>query len=374
MKSSFRLFRIAGIDIGIHYTWFFIFLLVTWSLAQGYFPQAYPNWSTLAYWITGALTAVMLFVSVLIHEMAHSLVARARGMSVNSITLFLLGGVSNLQEEPKQPGAEFVMAIVGPLTSFVLAGIFWALGKTLDPQSMVGALVGYLALINLLLGIFNLLPGFPLDGGRVLRSIIWASTGSLTKATNSAALVGRIFGWGLIIYGVIQALSGNLGGLWTAFIGWFLNNAADVSQKDVSLREHFSKIKVKEVMGTNLETIPPETSVEEVVTGILHRKYDRAVPVCQKGRLLGIVTMTDIKELPKDKWATTPVEQIMTRSPIYAVNPDDTVDTALKMLAEHDINQVIINQQDQCAGILKRSDIINYLQLSHELGRKAAKK
>ncbi|MEK7353140.1 MAG: site-2 protease family protein [Chloroflexota bacterium] len=370
MKSSFRLFRIAGIDIGIHYTWFFIFLLVTWSLAQGYFPELYPKWETLAYWIMGALTAIMLFVSVLIHEMAHSLVARARGMSVNSITLFLFGGVSNLQEEPKQPGAEFVMAIVGPLTSLALSGIFWGLSKVLNTESMLGGLVGYLALINLILAIFNLLPGFPLDGGRVLRSIIWASTGSLTKATNVAALTGRFFGWGLITYGVIQALSGNLGGLWTAFIGWFLNNAADVNRKEVTLREHFSNIKVKEVMGVYGETITPDTSVEQVVTGILHRKYDRAVPVCQNGQLLGIITMTDIKGLPKDKWATTPVEQIMTHSPLYTVTAEDTVKTALDLLTEHDINQVIISQQRQCSGILKRADIINYLQLSHELGRK----
>ncbi|MBI4188194.1 MAG: site-2 protease family protein [Chloroflexi bacterium] len=368
MKSSIRLFRIAGIDIGIHYTWFFIVLLVTWSLAQGYFPQLYPNWNTLSYWIMGALTAIMLFVSVLIHEMAHSLVARAKGMSVNSITLFLFGGVSNLQEEPKQPGAEFVMAIVGPLTSLVLAGIFWSLSKISNPQSMAGALVGYLTLINLILAIFNLLPGFPLDGGRVLRSIIWAATGSLTKATNAAALAGLFLGWGLITYGVLQALSGNLGGLWTAFIGWFLNNAADVNRREVTLREHFSNIKVKEVMGTNGETIAPNTSVEQAVTGILHRKYDRAVPVCQNSRLLGIITMTDIKELPKDKWATTPVEQIMTRSPLYTVTAEDTVDTVLKLLMEHDINQVIISEQGQCSGILKRADIINYLHLSNELG------
>ena len=372
MKSSFRLFRIAGIDIGVHYSWFFIFLLVTWSLAAGYFPQKYPNGEMTAYWIMGALTAVLLFVSVLIHEMAHSMVARAKGMQVNSITLFLLGGVSNLQEEPKQPGAEFFMAIVGPLTSLVLAVIFWGLSRILNPGSISGALAGYLAQINLILAIFNLLPGFPLDGGRVLRSIIWASTGSLSKATNAAALVGRFIGWGLITYGVILALTGYVfNGLWLAFIGWFLSSTADANRRDVTLREHFSNIKVKEVMAASVETITPDTSVEQVVTGILHRKYDRGIPVCQDGRLLGIITMTDIKELPKDKWATTPVERVMTRGPLYAVTPEDSVNTALTLLAEHDINQVIINQQEQCAGILKRADIINYLQLSRELAKKA---
>lgn len=369
MKSSIRLFRIAGIDIGIHYSWFFIFVLVTWSLAVGYFPPTYPNWGTLAYWIMGALTAIMLFVSVLIHEMAHSLVARSKGMTVNSITLFLFGGVSNLQEEPKQPGAEFIMAIVGPLTSLVLAGIFWGLARFIDPRSMAGALLGYLWYINLALAIFNLLPGFPLDGGRVLRSIIWASTKSLSKATNIAAMAGRAFGWGFIIYGVVLAISGYVfNGIWIAIIGWFLNSAADANSREVSLQEHFSKIKVKEVMGANMETIPPDTSVEQVVTGILHRKYERAVPVCQNGQTLGIITMTDIKGLSKDKWATTPVEKIMTRSPLYSVGAEDTVNVALKLLAEHDINQVLVSEQGKCSGILKRSDIINYLQLSHELG------
>src|SRR3990170_3021808 len=217
--------------------------------------------------------------------MAFSLVARSRGMGVNSITLFLFGGVSNLQEEPKQPGAEFLMAIVGPLTSLVLAGLFQVLSEFFDPQSMSGAVVGYLALINLILAIFNLLPGFPLDGGRVLRSIIWASTGSLSKATNAAALVGRFIGWGLITYGVILALTGYVfNGLWLAFIGWFLSSTADANRRDVTLREHFSNIKVKEVMAASVETITPDTSVEQVVTGILHRKYDRGIPVCQDGR------------------------------------------------------------------------------------------
>ena len=370
MKSSFRLFRIAGIDIGIHYSWFFIFLLLTWSLAVGYFPQSYPNWGTLSYWILGALTAVMLFISVLVHEMAHSLVARAKGMEVNSITLFLFGGVSNLQEEPKQPGAEFVMAIVGPLTSFVLSGIFWFVGRHFDSKSIAGAFFGYLALINLILGIFNLLPGFPLDGWRVLRSIIWASTRSLAKATNIAAMVGKFIGWGLIAYGLLQALSGNLGGIWTAVIGWFLNSAADANRREVTLKEVFSKVKVKDVMSANRETVTPDTSVDLVVNGIVHRQYDRAVPVCSDGRLLGIITMTDIKGLARDKWASTPVERIMTKTPLYTVSAEDPVSAALELLGKHDINQVIISGSGERAGILKRSDLINYLQINHELGRK----
>jgi CBS domain-containing protein len=263
------------------------------------------------------------------------------------------------------------MAIVGPLTSFILAIVFFGIYQLFDPQSMAGAFLGYLALINLILAIFNLLPGFPLDGGRVLRSIIWASTGSLIKATNAATMVGRFIGWGLIAYGLINVLYGNLAGLWTAVIGWFLSSAADASKNEVTLRETFSKLKVREVMSPNVQTISPDTSVEQVVTGILRRQYERAIPVCRDDRLTGIISMTDIKELPRDRWPLTPVQQIMTSAPLYTVAPDDTVDKALRLLSEHDINQVIISEQGQCVGILKRADIINYLQINHELGRKA---
>lgn len=370
MKSSFRLFRIAGIDIGIHYTWIFIFSLISWSLAHGFFPQAYPGWDTTTYWITGILAAIVLFISVLLHELAHSLVARAKGMSVNSITLFIFGGVSNLEDEPEKPKIEFVMAIVGPLTSLALAGIFWGLTQLVGKQdSPLAAGLSYLALINLILAIFNLLPGFPLDGGRVLRSILWGATGNLIQATNIAATAGRFLGWGLIALGVLRLWDGDvLGGLWIAFIGWFLSSAADASRKGVTLREHLSRLKVKELMNPNPETISPETLVEEVVWNIFRKRHGRSVPVCRNGILIGIVTITDVKELPRDKWSETPVEQIMTRNPLYMVSPEDNLNTAMKLIAQHDINQVLINQQGQCAGLLSRADIIRHLQLTQELG------
>lgn len=370
MKSSLRLFRVAGIDIGIHYTWIFIFLLISWSLAQGFFPQQYPGWGTATYWITGILAGLVLFASVLLHELAHSLVARARGMSVDSITLFIFGGVSNLEEEPEKPKIEFVMAIVGPLTSLALSGVFWGLTQLVPEQdSPMAAMFGYLALINLILAIFNLLPGFPLDGGRVLRSIIWGATGSLRKATNIAATSGRIFGWGLIALGLFQLLGGNfLGGLWIAFIGWFLSGAADASRRDLTLREYLGGVKVKEVMSPVTETIGPDVLVDEVVWDIFSKQHGRALPVCQDGKLVGIITISDIKELPRGKWAETRVGQIMTREPLYAVSPEDNLQTAMKLIAQHDINQVLINQQGQCAGLLSRADIIRHLQFSRELG------
>ena len=372
MKSSLRLFRIAGIDIGIHYTWILIFVLLSWSLAQGFFPPRYPGWDTVTYWITGLVAALLLFGSVLVHELAHSLVAQARGMTVRSITLFIFGGVSNLEDEPEKPKTEFVMSIVGPLSSLALAGIFWGLLHIVgDQQSPVAATLSYLALINALLAGFNLLPGFPLDGGRVLRAILWNRTGNLVKATNIAATVGRFMGWGFIAFGLFQVFAGNfIGGIWFAFIGWFLSSLADASRREVTLREQLSGVQVKEVMATNAMHISPDTSVAELVGNVFRKQHGRAVPVCENDKVVGIVTVTDVKELPQEKWEEAAVKEIMTSEPLYGVTPDDDLNTALRFITKHDINQVLVLRGNECAGLVSRSDILTYLQMNQELGLK----
>lgn len=365
------MFRIAGIDIGIHYTWIFIFIFFSWSLAQGYFPLQYPGWSTSVYWIMGIIASLMIFVSVLLHELAHSLVARRRGIAVNSITLFILGGVSNLEDEPSKPSSEFAMAIVGPLTSFFLALIFFGLSYIPQSAGSPGAaMLSYLALINLFLGAFNLIPGFPLDGGRVLRSIIWGSTGNLVKATNIAGIVGQIFGWTLIGVGLffIVWIGSLFTGLWLAFIGWFLNSSADASRKEVALRERLSLVKVREVVNPDPEIISPQITVDEMVRNVFNMRHGRAVPVCRDSKLVGIVTITDVKKIPQERWPVTSVEQIMSRDPLYTVSPEDNVNTAMKLLMQHDINQVLVKQDEKCAGLLSRADIINHLQFTRELG------
>ncbi len=373
MKGSLRMGRIAGIEIGIHYTWLLAFVLISLSLAQGFFPQAYPGWNPGTYWITGILAALLLFVSVLLHELAHSLVAQARGLPVQSITLFIFGGVSNIGEEAEKPAVEFVIAIVGPLTSLALAGIFWGAFQAIGrPESALAAMLYYLFLINTLLAAFNILPGFPLDGGRVLRSILWSTTGSLTKATNIAATVGRLFGWALIVLGVFRLLTGDfLGGLWIAFIGWFLSSAADASRRDVTLREHLRGVPVREVMDPNTEAVSPQTSVEEVIRSIFLQDRRRAVPVCQDDRLVGIVTLTDVKVVPQPKWSQTSVAEIMTRQPLYRVTPEDDLNSAMRLLAQHDINQVVVLHEGRLVGLLNHADIIRHLQLSQELGMKS---
>jgi Zn-dependent protease/CBS domain-containing protein len=372
MKSSLKLFRIAGIDIGIHFSWIFIFVFFSWSLAASYFPAMYPDWSTTTYWVCGVIASLAIFVSVLIHELAHSLVAKARGLPVSNITLFILGGVSNLQEEPKKPTIEFFMAIVGPAASLLLALIFWliTLGTgTANADSPVMAIIAYLAITNLLLAIFNLLPGFPLDGGRVLRSIIWGSTHDLVKATNIATFVGQFFGWVLIGVGIVIMFQVNfISGIWMAFIGWFLNSSADASRKQTTIHERLANVKVRELMNLDVPTISPDTSVQDMVSGIFRKQHDRAVPVCRAGELIGIATITDVKKVPQEKWATTPVKEIMTGSALYTVSPDDGLNTAMELIAGHDINQVLIKNGNACAGLLTRADIIRYIQMSQELG------
>jgi len=372
MKASIKLFRIAGIDIGVHYSWLFIFVFFWWTLAEGYLPQQHAGWSPAAYWLTAAVTVLLLFVSVLVHELAHSLVARARGMPVSSITLFILGGVSNLEEEPGKPMVEFTMALAGPVTSLLLALIFWGITRvlgTVTEPNYVAAAIAFLAYMNLVLGIFNLLPGFPMDGGRVLRSIIWGSTRSLSKATTIASIIGQVFGWGFIAYGVYLILRVDLfSGLWAAFVGWFLTSAAAASRKEVTYRERLAGVKVRELMNVNILAIAPDTTIQEMVTGIFQKKHDRAVPVCRNEQLIGIATITDVKKVPQEKWAVTPVKEIMTGAQLYTVTPDDSLNTALELITKHDINQVLIKNGDKCAGLLTRADIIRYLQTSQELG------
>jgi len=391
MRGSWRVGSIAGIEIGIHYTWLLALFIFTWLLGQG-FSINYPGWQSYLYWITGFLATFTLFVSVLIHELAHSLVARARGLPVSSITLFILGGVSNLSEEPEKPGVEFVMAIVGPLTSLALGIIFWIIWYLLTKtwvlpvfsinipaakQTLVVAIVGFLAYTNIALTIFNLLPGFPLDGGRVFRSILWRTTGNLLKATNIASIFGRVLGWGFMALGVILAIFtqfGFLNGLWFVFIGWFLNSAADNSRYEATLREHLTGVLVEQVMEKDVSSVRPETNIADLVQTVFIQKRKRAVPVTDGDNLVGVVTISDIKGLPQEKWPVTPVSQIMHREPIHAVKPEDDLNTAMKLMAQYDLNQIPVLGQGKLVGVLTRADVINYLHLSEELKIKGRRK
>src|SRR5215212_10989162 len=251
MESSFRIARIRGIDIGVHYTWLLAFGLVSWSLAGGYFPQNYPGWGRNLYWTVGILAALMLFVSVLIHELSHSFVAQARGLQVHSITLFIFGGVSNIASESEDPQDEFLVAVVGPVSSLALAGLFWVGARVVpNDTSPLDAVLHYLFTVNLMLAVFNILPGFPLDGGRVLRAILWGTTKSMVRGTVIASVVGQVVAFLFIGYGIWQVFIDRdfLSGVWIGFIGWFLNSAAEATRRQVQVQEGFRGVKVGSVM------------------------------------------------------------------------------------------------------------------------------
>jgi Zn-dependent protease/CBS domain-containing protein len=369
MQGSVRIGRIAGIEIGIHYSWLFAAALVAWSLAQGFFPSNYPGWSEGTYWLTGTLAALALFASVLLHELSHSLVALALGHQVHSITLFIFGGVSNLVGEAKRPWQEFLISIVGPLSSFALAGMFWVLDQALGlGASPVGAVIQYLAVLNVILGAFNLLPGFPLDGGRVARSIIWAVSGSLRTATNAASYLGQAIGFLLVFWGVFQVLNGGfLNGLWTAFIGWFLNNAAESVRQQQDLTANLAGVRVGQLMNPDPPIAEPGMSVEEFVFQHVLRQGQRALLVAEGGRLLGIVSISDAKKLPQHAWAGTPLADIMTPVPLRMVAPETELSRALELLVEGTFNQVPVARDGMVVGLLSRADILRFLQLRDEL-------
>jgi Zn-dependent protease/CBS domain-containing protein len=378
LTHSLKLGRIAGIEIRVHYSWLLVAVLVTWSLAAGYFPARYRSWSAEAYWGAGIAAALLFFASVLLHELAHSLVARARGSRVQSITLFIFGGVSSIRDEPASAGDEFAIAIVGPVSSLVLAGIFWAIGAAVPGRGPAHAVLTYLAFINGILAVFNLLPGFPLDGGRVLRSVLWAATRSLRRATELASYVGHTIAYLLIFWGITQAFGGALlNGMWTVFIGWFLDGAATAARRGQEQRAALHGLRVAELMETNPPVATPAMNVQEFVFLYALRRGRRALPVVEPPgpespadtppRLLGLVTITDVKEVPQPEWATTSVAQIMTPMPLRTVTPDTPVEEALRLLVEGSLNQVPVVRDDRLVGLLTRADVLRYLQLREEL-------
>lgn len=324
--------------------------------------------------------AIFLFVSVLIHEICHSLVAISRGLKVSSIVLFIFGGVSNIESEPQTAWVEFIMAGAGPASSLVLGGVFIGLSYLVrTPGQSVTPLVGvlfYLGYINILLGIFNIIPGFPLDGGRVFRSIIWGITKNLHKATTIAGNVGRVFGWAMILYGVtnffgisVGGIQGNfLNGIWFIFIGWFLISAADSAMREQNLQQQLAGVHVRDVMDRTPECVSPASSVETVVHGAFIQRGRRALPICDASGLLGIVTLADVKRVPQDRWASTPVKEIMTVEPLETVNQNDDLSAALRTLAQKDLNQIPVMGDGKLVGLLSRADVIRYLQTRQELG------
>lgn len=378
LDHSLHLGRIRGIEIAVNWSWLIIFVLLTWSLALFFFPPLFSGWSIATYWIVGAISSLLLFVSVLVHELAHSLVAESEGIPVQSITLFVFGGVSNIEREPPTAKTEFLMAIAGPLTSLVIGVLSYLalLGFGAALPTVVRGVLFALAIYNVLLGVFNLLPGFPLDGGRVFRAIVWGITGSFLEATNVATIIGQVFAYLFIFGGLFLAISGAfLSGIWLVFIGWFLNNAAMMSRQQAKVETALRGVRVASIMTPNPPEVPAETSLTDFVDDYVLNQNLRALPVVadHSDQMLGLVTLKEVRSVPRDNWGTTMVSQVMLpTSRLTVATPDEPLTQALRDLSADDLNQLPVVEEGRLVGFLTRGNIIRYLRVREELHQNAA--
>ena len=365
MPGSLRLGKIAGIDIYAHLSWFIILVLLTWSLADDWFVQAYPGWATTTYWVVAFISALLLFVCVLAHELAHALVAQTSGLTVRKITLLIFGGVAHIEEEVKRPGVEFRVAIAGPIASLLLAVVAFLLALPLQGSGATAeAVLEYLAVSNLVLGAFNLLPGFPLDGGRVLRSIVWKVTGNFKKSTHVASSVGQAFAYLFIFLGIVEFFTGNFfNGLWTVFIGWFLLNAAQTAHTQVELQSALQGVSVGQVMNPRPVAVPANISLQKLVDEYFLPLELRAAPVIQGEYLAGFITLSDIARVARERWSFTPVGYVMRLlEQVQVATPEQPLQGVLQMMDAQDINQMPVVTDGRLVGLLSRELIIRYLQ------------
>jgi len=370
-RNSLYLFTVFGVAVRVHVTWLIIFVLVTWSLAAVYFPGEYRGWSPAAYWFVGVVTSLLFFASVLVHELAHSVVARLQGMNVRDIVLFVFGGVSELEGEPGSAQHEFLMALVGPLTSFLigLASLsVWLLTKA--AYQYVPAAAFYLFWINTLLGIFNLIPGFPLDGGRVLRSIIWGVTRDLRLATRLASLIGSFVAYAFIFIGIWQVFAGRfVSGLWIAFIGWFLNSAAQTSYASMVISDLLASHTVAELVNRDYPTVSDDLTVEALVRDYILGQGRRSLPVMQQGRYAGLVTVHSVRAVQREKWQTTRVgDAMIPADKVYGVTPAASLSSAIGKMAREGVHQLVVLDDGRLVGMLARDAVLEFIRTHAELG------
>jgi len=371
LRGGIPIGRLFGISLRLNYTWFIVFALVTWSLTANYYPSVFPDWSVARSLVAGVVTSLLFFGSVLAHELMHSIVANAVGIPVHGITLFIFGGVSQMSEEPRQPKDELRIALAGPLTSLVLGGIFWGIFFLAgDYSEFVLAISYWLGLINLFLAAFNLIPGFPLDGGRVLRSILWWRSKNLRRSTRTASNIGRAVGYLFIFGGVFFIFRGLwLNGLWLALIGWFLENAAVGSYRQVSLQDTLQGHTAREVMSKDCPSMAPEMTVDKLVNEQILTSGRRCFPVAVDNRVLGLVTLHNIRAIPRTEWGTSKLREAMTPlDKLKSVAPNEDLSSVLTILTEADINQVLVVEDGTIVGVIGRDNLLAFINIRGELG------
>jgi Zn-dependent protease/CBS domain-containing protein len=372
--TSWRVAKIFGIDVRVDSSWVVIAVLITYSMYLR-FSFMYKGLSAGAAVGIAILAAVLFFGSVLVHELAHALVSRARGIQVQDITLFLFGGATRAKVESHGPGDEFLIAAVGPLASGLVAAVFWAVdvfARGALPGSLIGML-GYLAWVNLLLAGFNLIPGFPLDGGRLLRSLVWRATGSFRRATRIASLAGQAVGWLLVAGGVAFLLAGNLaGGIWLAFIGWFLVQAARASYTELQVQQMLRGVQAQDVMADNLVRIPPDLTLQDAVDRYFMRYDHSAFPVDEYGQTIGLLTLRKVRRVPSDQWPTSRVrDHMVPLSGQIMVPPEAPMDQVMAKLEDGEAGRVLAAEGGEVVGIITASDLARWLRRWRTLDRRA---
>ena len=370
MSKHIHLGTILGIDFRLDYSWLIAFVLGTWSLAGYYLPGAHPGWSINEYWIFGVITSGLLFASVVAHKLAHTLVARAYGTPATNVTLFVFGGAAHIGQEPPKPHEEVLIALAGPGMSLALATLFykaWRLG--LGIGGSIHALAGWLAWLNLMLFLTNLIPAFPLDGGRILRAIVWGLTGDSRLATIIAAGAGRLIAFGFIFYGIWQIFGGNWAdGLWIAFIGWFLDSAATQSVRQLAVEDLLAGHTAREVLLTDCPHVLPRLTLDVVVDQVAHPSGRRCFPVMEGGKLRGLLTLGQIAEVPRQRWPATRVADVMVPlAELKFVQPEDALTTVLGRMAAEDVNQLPVLEGERFLGIVSRDTLLNFLRARAEL-------
>jgi Zn-dependent protease/CBS domain-containing protein len=369
VRGSINIGTILGIPIRLNVSWFLIAALITWSLASGYFPQANPGWTATTYWIVGGLASLLFFASVLLHELGHSVLALREGVPVKSITLFIFGGVAQIGREPPTAGAEFRIAIAGPLTSLGLAATFSGLGALLSETVVLAAPLAYLGRINLLLALFNMIPGFPLDGGRVLRAALWGWRGDLGNATRWAARAGQAIAFGFIGVGLLQLVFGGFtNGLWLAFIGWYLNNAARASYQQVALQEMLAGLKARNLTIEPCAPVPSDLRLDRLVADQILRDGQRCFFVTDSQEPQGVITLDMVKAVAQDRRDRLTAGQVMT--PVGALPPvdaDEEVWDLLQRMGEYDLKEVPVAENGRFLGMITRENLMNHLRLRSEL-------
>jgi Zn-dependent protease/CBS domain-containing protein len=366
--AGIRLGSVLGFEISLDYSWFIIFFLILVTFTGAVFPAHVPDLDQLEYLIMGLAGTLLFFGSLLVHELSHAVVARRKGIEVEGITLFVFGGMARTSREPDTPGDEFLIAGVGPLASFVLAALFYAIAAV-SPRLGLGlevtVVAEYMGFLNLVLAIFNLFPGFPLDGGRLLRAVLWKLTGSLRRATLAATTAGRALGWGIIGLGLFALLVGQafVGGLWFIFIGWFLNHAARMSYQHVLLQEVLSPLTVRQAMTPDPETVPPDIPLDTLVNEYFLRRPYNSFPVTgSDGSVLGLVTLSQVKEVPRGEWSSHSTRKVM--SPVeegLLAGPDESMISILDRMRTGEHRRILVVRNGELLGIISATDVARWL-------------